>query len=214
MKDVTKKLKYLLFVMCFALLFVVKTDITDAGNSTGGGSTGDNAPCTGEWCEWANVGLRVTIVQKETGDRCYYDPSTGQVCTDKAGNTLGNKSGYKLSTSQDFWFKHYGGEVCHEYSEKITKKEFLAGKSNGSIVSCNNIHTLTDLGLPSAASDGYYVKWDNKWILDGKGNGISADEQPQNFLHSIVPQLECLQDPVKASTDIDKGTHAVILVWI
>ncbi len=183
----TKKVKYFLYLLCFALLFIVKIEIpyADFSGSTGGGGSGSACSGRSAGCYWYRSGIRITLVDA-IGERCHYKNSGGsyEICTsDKSGNALG---------SIDLWFSTDLGKLtsmgsgCKYWSGRQTKQEFLKSPQ-GSWQTCGTgmqfrvvedvFNTYSFSGWQKAPS-GYETKRDN----------------PQNA-HFLWEWLNCEIDP-------------------
>ncbi len=220
-----KKLKYLIYTMCFALLFLVNTTQLNASDDHGGGGTGqtDNSCKTG-WCTGFGLGFRITIVDKETGKRCNYDPATGEMCRRETDSNKDGKldevsgSGTLPSVSYDYWWKSakdegLGNEGNTAYfttgngnggnNNKPTKLEILGKNDLKGSSSSNGLYGVTTkgpylkmdvLGLPLGAWD-WYEEWSDRWITD-----TASWYQPQNMNFAIIKYLNCQQQPDKDSS--------------
>ncbi len=207
MKEIAKKLKYLLLIMCFALLFMVTTDTTKAANDHGSEGGGDaQVGCAGGWCSYWGIGFRITIIDKYKGTRCYYNPDTHEVCRDKSGNPLGSNGGKNiLSKSYDFWWYGDGTDSVRNRDKYYytygtpTKFELRNGdaslsanKGGSSSYKMPILYIDDDLDMPVMKNGtGYYESWRSDFIKGGWGAAV----QPQNMNHAVVNWLDCMQDP-------------------
>lgn len=170
-----KKFKFLFMITFLSIVMIepsqnlnVKADNNDFSTGVNGSVSG----CTSGYCFRGTTGFRVTIVTKDTNERCYYNPDTKTIC-DQANR--GGPNG-KKSISLDIWFDTgtlhgLNSSYCYAFKTKRTKQEFVKARNSNERSLTNNIgrcdkdstynkrYKLGYLGFPGENSKKYHAAW-------------------------------------------------------
>lgn len=183
-----RRLSILTLICCSLLCTMVGINCVMADSDyTAGTSAAINSCSSGIYCYTGAVGFRITLVNKETGERCKYDSSTNTIC---------GSSG-KATSSKDYWFNKSDlafnessvsySRICYSYNIKRTKYEFLSSTNKGENIDTNcstEEESFTSLGFPGVGSNKYTDDWTTSDSM------IEVSRSPQN-MNLVERYLSC-----------------------
>ena len=136
------------FIMIGSVRAVGQTDIQT-------GDSGNTTACSSSYCYHVSVGIRLTPVRVDTGERCKYDATTKTLC----GSTGTPVKSVDLWAIKDDSANQYTAkDACIRYAKMHTKYEWLNDK-NGAVVKCNDpkyfnpIRDISAIGLSTFSDD-------------------------------------------------------------
>ena len=191
-----KKIKLLMPFISFIIVFLLNNSFVYADSDyVEGPKHGVNDCSKGGGCFKGTIGFRVTIVNKNNGERCYYDPEKKEVCVDKSKYSKAGLKKLKESKSIDLWFNAkelniLSSDQCYAVTGQRTKIEYINSKKTVPYDKCKNVYpkaySMTYLNFPAVSSSSYPLAW--------KSSGTSGNIGPANTasnMTSIVVWMLC-----------------------